>query len=247
MSLDALFPPVERVIFKKNPLVEVIWRATFEPLDDLSAHIPAFQHELSDILKLAGVLPDAHTGEDVLWLVSSNGLWRAQLAASEVRLTTTVYERWEEFSQTLHRVLDALRVAVPELERLNTTALRYVDVLDRKLMGCEGVPWTALLTGPLVQWMHTPGTLDAPLAGLAQRVKLELADAQSLLLDLRWHVEHDEDSFLIACVFTHEAPLAFDEVRHAHERLRAFTGRVFRSFLTERAAQALEPEPIAEA
>lgn len=158
------FPESERVIYGKNPLVEVICQLRFPPILRIETEVPAaFQdllrreypllQEVSALTPPEGLPPDVAAFVSSLAqatkrvsreFVDSDGTWKVSLTRDFVALTTTQYERWEEFRDRLSRVLSAL-TEVYEPAFFTRVGLRYKDAIGRSRLGLEGQEWAQLL------------------------------------------------------------------------------------------------------
>ena len=178
------FPESARVLYRNNPLVEVISQVRFPPILRIEADPPAdFQDairasfpvltETSGVSTTLGV-PQELTGQVPAEVIqqlaafrlnvqpssrtfafkSEDETWSMALSRDSLSLTATKYERWEEFRD---RLLVGLRALI-DLYRpayFSRVGLRYRDVICRSELGLAGVPWSDLLA------THIAGELAA--------------------------------------------------------------------------------------
>lgn len=238
MSLDVLFPPVERVIFEKNPLVEVVCEVKYPVLAEIDASPPShFQQRLRQLYPLYHRTVDGDGAAEVR-LFSTDGLWQVVLRDDYLSLNTTCYECWEEFSARWDVVWEAFLSAYPSVCALESLALIYVDVLDREAIGCGQTPWGDLLQGALIT--HILPWADAGLRGWEQRARFDVDNQQALILWMGWE-DASKTPFMLSGAFVKETRFDVQECRDVQEQLREYTSRVFCSFLTDTAYQALAP------
>src|SRR5437879_5705973 len=124
------FPPCERVIYRRNPLKQVICQLRFPPILRIESELPAgFQERIRGsfpvlresnppIPGMAG-LPDeimkmiapaiqpvgAHMTREFL---TADDKWKVGLTRDFLALTCTEYLRWEDFKAHLRLPFDAL-------------------------------------------------------------------------------------------------------------------------------------------
>lgn len=171
------FPPVERVIYKKNPLISVICQLRF-PLDlRIDITMPAeFQQKIRSKFPNAQedsdtpnmVVPDdvaKHFPKELLEILSErinrkfqfktrDKVWTVTLTNHFVALETSEYTRWEDFRTSLELVVSAI-CNTYQFSFFTRVGLRYQNVVDRKVLGLVDSAWNDLLSdfvlGPLSQ------------------------------------------------------------------------------------------------
>ena len=161
------FPPSERIIFKKNPLVQVLCQLKFPPILRIDTEIPSqFQDLIRARFPLYTVKPEGNLDipdniaetipPEILRsfnlgpvkqnheFVSENGDLKINLTSSFVALTANSYERWESFSESLDVAIRAV-TEVYSPANYSRIGLRYIDVIDRDELALEGTEWGQLL------------------------------------------------------------------------------------------------------
>jgi len=161
------FQKVERVIYNKNPLDNVICQLRFPPILTIDSEIPAsfqnairdefpayketleFQQEISSGLQLNGqseivnplsniILNKNHSFE------SEDGVWKINLTRTFLSISTSKYTRWEEFKGMFQKPLLALKQFYnpPFFTRLG---LRYVNIFCRSKLDLKDIQWSELI------------------------------------------------------------------------------------------------------
>jgi uncharacterized protein (TIGR04255 family) len=161
------FPDSPRVIYAQNPLIEVICQLRFPSILLIDSEPPAkFQerirkayplykeNQLADmklelppeIVKLSGgAFPASLRTSRVSYdFVSADQIWKVGLTRDFLSLSTTRYERWEDFKAHLLEPLSAL-IEVYSPSFFSRIGLRYRDLIDRGRLGLKDVPWSRLL------------------------------------------------------------------------------------------------------
>jgi uncharacterized protein (TIGR04255 family) len=179
------FPNYQRVIYERNPLVEVICQVRFPAILRIDVEPPAaFQDAiratfpiltestgldapLSIPPEMAQQLPPQLTqqlsalrmaigsGQKSYTFASEDGDWAIALTRDALSLTTKRYVHWEEFRDRLRPAVDAL-VAQYQPSHFARVGLRYRDIICRSDLGLDDVPWADLLEP------HIAGELSSP-------------------------------------------------------------------------------------
>ena len=148
------FPDAERVIYDKNPLVEVICQLRFPPVLRIDVDPPAaFQervradypfYELKSAVQFpAGVPPEIaqlvgaglpFAGQKWHEFASQDRAWDLKLSREFISLACRSYTRWEDFRQRLAGAFEALMTQYrPSF--VTRIGLRYQDIIRRALAG----------------------------------------------------------------------------------------------------------------
>ena len=168
-------PEVDRVIFGENPLKQVICQLRFPKILRIDTERPAqfqeavrreFPHFQEDPDRSSLPLPDgvselipkellqslSRTQNRRFQFVSRDKTWIISLTKDFVALETSNYVRWEGFREKVELVLRAL-ANVYNPTHFIRIGLRYRNVIDRKVLKLDDVPWRDLLSsriaGPL--------------------------------------------------------------------------------------------------
>ena len=262
------FPQVERVIYERAPLVEVICQLRFAPNLRIEAELPAeFQEEirgtypgygrreqslLADappaIQSIASVF-GAPSSESIKHDFSSeNGVWTVSLARDFVSLVTKDYPRWEEFRG---RITEVVHAAVREYEPAHFTrvGLRYRDLITRSELGLKGEPWAALLRPQIASELGDPAIDEASVEIAIRQIVFRPGDeSESIKVGLRHglievedHGEPDELSYLIDADFYSEEQSDAEGALGLLERAHDHAAGLWRWCITDRLHNALEP------
>ena len=164
-----MFSNEERCVYRINPLVEVICQLRFPEILSISANLPVdFQEAIRDEFpqysarqekpapKIVGA-PGNFNIQNPPSMVnyqfaSADRVWRVNLTSRFLSLACSRYTCWEEFAQKLDKPLASfLKIYHPAYyERVG---LRYVNIISRKNLELEGIPFRDLISpcylGPL--------------------------------------------------------------------------------------------------
>lgn len=259
------FPETERVIYGRNPLVEVICQLRFPTILKIEAEAPAaFQDAIrrdypelqqqQQVVKLPNVpvLQQALTKMSALTrmtheFISADGQWKVSLVREFIALSTTSYERWEEFRERLDQVVGAL-ASIYEPAFFSRVGLRYRDVISRSMLGLEGVDWAELLT-PALSAELSDRALRASVTENVHQVLFsfpELGGDVRLQHGLAVDEEREQQQvYVIDADFYTQARVPPGEELALLDRFNRQAGCLFRWCIQPRLHEAMQPEGVA--
>jgi uncharacterized protein (TIGR04255 family) len=259
------FPATPRVLYSRNPLIEVVCQLRYPAILKIDSEIPAsFQERLRASFpllaeeeeettveipeELARLLRSAKASQSTrrIWrFASEDELWTVGLTRDSVSLSTESYAQWEEFRSKLALILTALHEEYhPSF--INRIGLRYRDLILRSKLGLKDVSWSELLKAHIAA-AYTAAPFYAAINNAAHVVNAEFP-SEKTKLGLRHgtarNPESEEAAYLIDIDFYTEEKT---EVKDALDRLDHFNrmaGRLFRWCITDKLHEAMEPKPL---
>lgn len=153
-------PHSERVIYERNPLEEVICQLRFPRQLVIDAEAPArFQTAIASeyptliVRDAVQILIEASAPKFVSTKTydfsSADEKWKVVLNSEFIALTTTRYISWGEFLKKLATVLGVfLEFYGPAY--FSRIGIRYKDIISRKALGVDNVPWKDLIEPHLI-------------------------------------------------------------------------------------------------
>lgn len=158
---------MNRVIYKKNPLVEVIIQYRFPKILSLNNNDPVdFQERIkndypiyqltlenqqeisfsieennSAVLNSSIINKQATKNHN---FISADGSYKINLTSSFISISTLSYFRWEEMSERFVKVLKVFEeiYSPPFYDRIG---LRYIDAFSRNNLNLGATPWNELI------------------------------------------------------------------------------------------------------
>ena len=257
-----------RVVYQRNPLIEVICQVRFRAILRIDTEPPAdFQERIRNLYPLyredpgAPLVPDLP--EDVRQLVggllgstplaekrvnrifqSEDEVWTVTLARESLALSTKRYESWTEFRDRMNKVLDAF-AAVYNPMVFTRIGLRYQNLIRRSTLGLSTLEWKDLLephiAGPLATDAIAGREIDEAGGVLA------LSGSGAIRVTLRHGIviaestEGQESSYLIDSDFYTEERTNADAIFDFLDAANADAGGLFRWCITSRVHEALQP------
>jgi len=166
-------PDYKRVIYEKNPLVEVVCQLRFPAILSIEAETPAeFQKGISELFPLYEEkieLQQTISGQIDFPQINTNGISnpvstvtssKIYLFSSEdknqvINLTRTFislamrkYRCWEEFNNYLVKPIELLQ-KIYGVNFLTRIGLRYIDLFKKSYLGLSDTPWKELIKTPI--------------------------------------------------------------------------------------------------
>lgn len=259
------FPEVDRVIYEKNPLEEVICQLRFPPILKVETDTPAdFQerireqfpfYQMKGIGKLPGVsddlakmlaldfpiLPSGKAHE----FKSRDEKWKFSLTKTFIALSCSQYQRWEDFKSHLTAPL----LALEELYKPNfytRLGLRYRDVIRRSSLSLNGVDWPELLRPWVTGVASQPEIADdiQEIEGVFLAALPESMGAVRVRHGVAVDEASKEQCYLIDADFFDETQTELSYAVHKLDHLNRQSRYLFRWCITDRLHQAMGPRPI---
>ncbi|MFH1088103.1 MAG: TIGR04255 family protein [Chloroflexota bacterium] len=265
-----LFSEFDRVLYRDNPLVEVICQFRFptilriregkladfqdgvrkdyplyteqKPSFDLSSQVP---RELAAIIERINIPMPAGL---VTHRFSTKDSGRFISVSDEfMALAQTKYERWEAFRDEIVKAESALR-RVYEPAFYSRVGLRYRDVISRKRLGFPDAPWRELLKPHIVAELGDP-EVSASIASIRTRTVIKIPDIAGAQVTLIHGLAtqpqvDDEECYVIDADFSVDRKEGLDEPLEILDKFNRLAGRLFRWAIEERLHSAMGPKPI---
>ena len=168
---------MERVIYKKSPLVEVIIQYMFpkilalnvnDPVEfqnSIKSEYPFYQLTVENQQEISVSLGQDNTPVPSIInkqsiknhnFISQDGLYKINLTSSFISISTVKYTRWEEMLQHFEKPISTFQdiYSPPFYDRIG---LRYIDAFSRKTLNLESVSWKDLINQP---WLGAFSSID---------------------------------------------------------------------------------------
>jgi len=263
------FPASARVIYKKNPLDEVVCQLKFPPILRIESELPArFQESLRREYPLfqgaAPTIPSlvsrglpAEVGQlinlefsiplagKVYQFISADEKWKVGLAREFIALSTGSYVRWEGFRDKMEQIVTILlnEYSPSFFVRIG---LRYRDVVRRSVLDLGEVRWSELLKPHVLGELASPDVqLDIEQARRETVIAVNGGRAKvHVRHGLARNVDTNEEVYLVDSDFYDEGRTEVKDVFTRLDSLHQEAGRLFRWCITDRLHDALQPEAV---
>ncbi|MFG0287022.1 MAG: TIGR04255 family protein [Rhodopirellula sp. JB044] len=256
-----LFPDSPRVLYGKNPLVQVIMQIRFPQILRIASDLPAdFQDRIRDDYPLYREKREASIGlpaglekllpsealpkSDVAYEFSSDdGNWTLSLTSGFLALSCRCYERWEGFSERLEPGMTALRdIYKPQF--FTRLGLRYQNLITRSALEIDGTDWKELLEPHISGEMATE--IAPQIAHIAREMRVESDDGTKVQVRHGFvpRTDGDEICYSIDADFFTDSRLTNDQISPTLDNYHIEAGRLFRWCISERLHTAMDPQAI---
>ena len=227
---------------RNNQLDKVICQLTFQPLFSINSNIDKFQEAVRSEYPVTRIVKDPPV--PIAPPVSNysfstgDGKWFINLTQSFVSLSTNSYTDWNEFSDRLTWVIEALTGCFG-IDMFIRIGLRYINAFRRsRLQSCDArTPWTDLLN---------PNILGAvsvyPNAAYNSNATAEMDFGERKLRVISGIIVFNDDreqGFLLDMDAFTERQLKLDEVQGELASFNGLCNDALSSFITGRMVEAM--------
>jgi len=264
-----LFPESERVLYKNNPLVEVICQFRYPTIlriregqladfqDKVRKDYPVYTEQEPSIgvptqapKELAAIIEQMNMPIPPMLVIHRFSTKDSQrfisLRDEFMALAETKYERWESFIKEVVKAESALK-EVYDPAFYSRIGLRYRDIISRRDLKLIDVGWQDLLESHIVAELG-----DEEVSGAISRIQTraiikipEIPNGQiALTHGLITKNGSDKECYLIDADFSVERKEGVNEPFEILDKFHWLAGRLFRWAITERLHNAMGPRAI---
>jgi uncharacterized protein (TIGR04255 family) len=258
------FPDYTRVIYKRNPLMEVVCQLRFPPIikishqepvefqDEMRHQYPLFETnrvsmplEISNIAQQFG-LP---IQSDVAYTFKAEDqAWSLSITKEFIALTTSSYERYEHFRQRFQEALIVFeRIYKPSF--YTRIGLRYQDLIVRSKLGIEDKNWSELIARHIASELYDPDlapSIQTVMKNLVLKTESGQINLNHGLVPVRESKGNiDELAYLFDSDFyTEQKTEGNEDVWNILNKFNRSAGNLFRWSITEALHNAMQPESV---
>lgn len=256
---------MERVVYKKNPLIEVIIQYRFPQILALNANDPVeFQNAIKGQYPLYRLeleneqeVSFAINGENAMPpipsiiqkptiknhnFISADGLYKINLTNSFISISTLAYTRWEEMLEHFKNPLAKFEEMYlpPFYERIG---LRYIDAFSRTKLGLESSEWKELINPFYLGALQSVDERKVVFAGVDVEYQMEDPALRMKIHSGLGNVNNSPDRVFIIdsdsiCIKNIEKEESMDILDKLHSNAKEVIGEA----ITEKLHSAMEPE-----
>ena len=250
-----VFPESSRVRFTRNPLQKVVWQLQFPKILSILAKAPAdFQdrirgrYPIYDSAPVSGPPPALASVLEQANIPFESGIthrFRTQdstvlisLTDAFIAVSTDDYREWSEFKEHIDTAFAAL-VAVYEPAFFNRVGLRYINLIKRKELELDDIPWRELIKA---EWVgpFTSEDLNGSITEFRASTVVKLGDEELGAAKIQFGLE-DSDTFRIDSDFFLEGQINEEDATSILDDFNRAIGNLFRSAIQRRLSDALGP------
>jgi len=263
-------PDSPRVVYARNPLIEVLCQVRFPSILKIGVEAPAaFQERIRGeypiliekpmgLVEMGMGVPPAISqalrnilpnGRDIVYeFASADERWKVTLTKDFLALSTSAYQRWEEFRAHLKSPMEAL-IAVYSPSFFIRVGLRYQDLIRRSALNITGADWSNLIKPQMAGALGVSEVAQAIETSFSQvLIRFPHFNAKVRVnFGIVRTPEVDEDCFLIDSDFNTEERTEIADVDQILSYFNRQSGRLFRWCIEDRLHEAMEPAPVGTA
>lgn len=258
-------PKSKRVIYERNPLIEVVCQLRFPPILRLSREEPfEFQDEIrfdyphfdtgnpqvpSEIANTLQRFNLPFPGDKSYAFHSEDRKWKISLAKDFLALTSFEYQRYESFKNRLQKIIEVFeRIYKPSY--YSRVGIRYKDLIRRSQLGLQDKDWSELIEKRIASELHD-NDFSQSIQAIFKNLLLEtdygrvnfhhgLVNAQD-----QNNQANSEIAYLLdADFFTEEKMENKDDAWKRIDQFNKSAGDLFRWSITDILHNAMRPQPI---
>ncbi len=263
------FPECKRVIYKKNPLVQVICQLRFPKILTINTKEPAeFQDIIRDVypqyeeridqqqeISIKGqpdqtvLPPDIKTSTRKNHkFSSSDDHWHINLTSTFIALSTDNYVKWEDFSKKLEKPLQAL-IEIYKPAYFVRTGLRYIDAFDRSKLKLSNSRWSELIKPFALGFLSAEEISEEKVAMNNMETEITLDDGKSnvkIRANLGSIDGSSEKQYIIDSDFysLDKVDVNIEAVNNKLDYLHSNSTRFIRWVIENKLHEAMEPSEI---
>ena len=260
------FPVAPRVIYRRNPLDNVISQVRFTPILRIDSEPPAqFQERIRDrfpqyrqkleVTSEITLPPDGQFTLDPFGVatnrgkqlnhefISEDGVWKLNLTRTFLSLSCSKYSRWEEFYQLYKNAVDAV-VDVYKVPYFTRVGLRYVDIFKRSALGLETEPWSELLNSHLLGLVSSDASDNIKSFETSYEVDLNDTNVARISSSFVQSTSENEICFMLDSDFFALKRLPIDGLGSLLGSLHDHATNLIQWSVTKKLHEAMQPETL---
>lgn len=257
-------PESERVIYERNPLIQVACQLRFPPIlkishqepvefqDEIRLKYPLFETmrpqvppEISQVIKQFGspFLTDlSHNFK------SEDEKWQLTITKDFITLTTSAYERYEQFQTHLKEAVEIFeRIYKPSF--YTRVGLQYQDLIIRSKLGLEDKNWSDLMTEHIASELYDrefAPSIESIIKNLILKTEHGQVNLKHGLVTVKEpEKNNDEVAYLLDADFYTEQKIERNgDVWNVLDRFNRSARKLFKWSITDTLHNALQPQKV---
>jgi uncharacterized protein (TIGR04255 family) len=252
------FPEMPRVLYKRNPLAEVVCQLRFPRLFELDESVPAdFQkslgktypniasREMATFRVGGGDTPSSPVSRRVVYdFTTRDSQYTISLCSDFVAIKTNNYEGWEIFFPHVLSAVRALRHSY-DIPLFSRVGLRYVNKIDRELLGLKDTSWPELIRSSALGLLGDSEIDGKEIADQHSTTILHLDRGAVAIQSGIYIGGSGQKNYLVDSDFFFEKPT--EEDKDVYDLLTYYNNaarNAFRWFIEEQLHDAMEPGDV---
>ena len=257
---------MERVIYEKNQLAEVICQLRFPTILSVGAREPVdFQEAVRQVfpryqlrqdllppkmVQQPGQPPKMEQQKPIAnhQFMTADGNYRINLAQNFISLTCGKYVCWEDFARMMDRPLASF-IEIYQPAYFERVGLRYLNAISRRDLDLEGMPWRELLEPQYLGLLVSEDVPEQAFSRCSQDVEAAIPGGCRMKLHVgpgmikRGNDASDKEVKLIFDLDVYMGGnIPINMAAGAMQTVHAQAGSIFRDAITDTLHDAMEPQ-----
>jgi uncharacterized protein (TIGR04255 family) len=254
----------ERVIYQRNPLIQVACQLRFPPIlkvshqepvefqDRVRYKYPLFERvqvqiptDISQLIQQAGIPLTSNLSYN---FTSEDQRWQLFLGREFITISTSEYERYEHFQSRFQEVLEIFE-QIYEPSYYTRVGIQYQDLIVRSKLGLNNEKWSNLITRCIASELHDSEFLGS-IQSITKNLILKIENGQvnfkhGLVTVKETEKSNDEEAYLIDADFYTEDKVEGDEnVWRILNDFNRAARQLFRKSITNTLHNAMYPKSV---
>ncbi len=240
----------ERVIYDKNPLIEVICQVRFPTVLRIANQGAfEFQEKIQSDYPFCQKLESSSNNICNFIFRSENSKWQVSLTENTLALSTLEYEKYEDFREKFVDLTKLLETTytIPFYVRVG---LRYRDLILRSELNIKDEPWLELIDESLILELKNPYLSDK-IESINKSIEIKIDSSAKLRFNHGIvtaqdpeQMKEEEEAYLLDYDFYVEGKVSKNDVFNRIDQFKQEAGTRFRYSITQKLHDAMSPRPI---
>lgn len=258
----------ERVKYNKCPLVEVTYQLNFpailsieakEPVDfqeDIRKNYPVYDQQIEQqnevVVNVENAKANAVFNQQQVrklhHFISEDQQWRVTLAKDMLAFSTVKYDTWEDLNA---RSIEVINTFKKEYKPAFFTrlGLRYIDAIERSILGLQDIPWNELLQPHLCGCLGYRSKESVQVRNNTVNAEIALNDVLVNIASGLGTVDHHDgkapsEAFILNCDYYISQKVSITDYTIMAEKLHDCSHIFFRESITDKLHYAMDPREI---
>ena len=255
---------MENVVYKNNPLAEVIMQFKFPTILSINSNDPTdFQELIREEYPLYNVVYENeqeiklnNNEEDNGFIpsvvnrainknyefISEDGKYKINLTSSFISIATVDYTSWEEFNKKFENPIKSF-ISVYKPTFFNRIGLRYIDAISKKQLGLENEPWSELIKSPWIGALKHFGDDATKHLSMSSEIVIDSEGTTMILKEGLGRIgDLEEILFLVDTDFICERKIEIGDYNVVSNRLHSHSHFFIDEIITDKLKVAMKPE-----
>ena len=254
----------KRVIYQRNPLIQVACQLRFPPIlkisqqepfefqDRVRHKYPLFERvqiqmpiDISQIIQQAGLPLNNNLSYN---FKSEDQLWQIFLANDFITISTSKYERYEHFQSCFQEVLEIFK-QIYEPSYYTRVGIQYQDLIVRSKLELTNEKWSNLISSYIAAELHGDDDFGS-IQFITKNLVLKIKDGQlnfkhGLVTVKEAEKSDDEEAYLLdADFYTEEKIKGNEDVWRILNNFNQSARTLFRRSITDTLHYAMCPQSV---